>query len=204
MTAGYPDGRVLPAGTPIQVWLLSDDGLAARTRTTVDEATDEREHGTWTALRRLATAGLEDKILRELRRVLPDPLVDVLVAGVADYQSLRVAARQSLGGGPATTDVSLADRTLHAQHRVNIEVSASIGHTTVPFVVTVDFHLVQALAHVEPGRIAALTLADPRVVGTATAYGEEIAARTAYLRLGGRVPFDPPRRILSEQEDPPG
>jgi hypothetical protein len=134
--------------------------------------------------------------------VLPDPLVEVLVAGVADYQSLRVAARESLGGGTATTDVSLADRTLHSQHRVNIEVDASIGHVTVPFVVVIDFHLVEALAHVERGRIAALTLADPRVAGTATAYGTEIAAHTAYLRIGGRVPVVPPRRILSEREDP--
>jgi hypothetical protein len=200
MTTVYPDGSVLPSGTPLHVWLLSDDGLADETRTAVDERAHDQT--LWTALRRLVAAGLEDKILRELRRVLPDPLVDVLLGGVADYRSVREAARQSLAGTSAVSDVALADRTLHAQHRVNIQVDASIGHTTVPFVIVVDFHLVQALAHVEHGRIAALTLADPLVVGTVTAYGKDIADRTCYLRVGGRIPVDPPWRILSVEEDP--
>lgn len=200
MTTVYPDGSVVPAATPLQVWLLSDDGLTDETRTAVDERAHDQK--LWTALRRLVAAGLEDKLLRELRRVLPDPLVTVLVGGVADYRSVREAARQSLSGSTASTDVSLADRTLHSQHRVNIDVDASIGHTTVPFVLVVDFHLVEARAHVERGRIAALTLADPLVTGTVTAYGKEIAARTCYLRVGGRVPVTPPWRILSVEEDP--
>jgi hypothetical protein len=145
-------------------------------------------------------------VLRELRRVFPQPLVDVLTTGVTKHAALQEAARQTLAEGSSSADVELFRRTLHTTHTVNVDVIAALMHVDVETVLAVDFVVADAYADVERGRLTALRLRDPKVTGELVARVDRVATdallrREGTLLLGGQLAFDPPWQILSDADE---
>jgi hypothetical protein len=143
--------------------------------------------------------------IRELRRVLPDSLVDLLVTGLKGHGVLQEAARDTLADGSTDADVALGRRTLHSTHTVDVKVVAGVLTTAFEIVVAVDFDVVDARAEVAAGRLRALSVRDPGVAGRVSARADgvetgELCRRTGVLRLGRRMDFDPALQILSEVE----
>lgn len=193
-TVSTVDGRTVPAR--LDAWLLDDDKeLSARLARTLTGAGTQGHAPSF--LSRLA--------LRELHRVLPDPLVDLLVNGVKGHVALRQAARETLADGSTRADVALYRRTLHTTHTVDVEVVAGIVTTFLEVVVAVDFDVVDARADVSRGRLSALSLRDPTIAGRVSARVDgvetgELCRRDGILRLGGRLTFDPELQILSDTD----
>jgi hypothetical protein len=193
-TVTTDDGRTLPAR--LDAWLLDDDKeLSPRlARTLTGVGTSGR-----------APSFLSRLALRELRRVLPDPLVDLLVNGVKGHVALRQAARETLADGSTRADVALYRRTLHTTHTVDVEVVAGIVTTSLEIVVAVDFDVVDARADVTSGRLSVLSLRDPTIAGRVSARVDgvetgELCRRDGILRLGGRLMFDPALQILADTD----
>lgn len=190
-----PDGRAVDAR--LDAWLLAHDPLL---HTNVGGAiSDGSGQGG-------APAFIADLAVKELRRVLPTPLVDLLVNGVKGHDALREAAVQTLRDQSTKVDVVLAQRTLHATHTVEVTTVGGMVTPSIEFVVAVDFVVVDARADVTCGRLSALTLQDPVVTGRVYARVDgvptgDLLPRTATLQLGGRRTYQPPLRILSTDEE---
>jgi hypothetical protein len=145
-------------------------------------------------------------VLRELRRVFPQSLVDVLTIGVKAHTALQEAARKTLAEGSSMADVELFRRTLHTTHTVDVDVIATLMHVEVQAVLAVDYVVADALANVEQGRLTGLRLRDPKVSGEVVVRVDKVATepllrREGTLLLGGELSFDPPRQILSNDDD---
>jgi hypothetical protein len=144
--------------------------------------------------------------LREVRRVLPDPLLDLLMNGVKGHVALRDAARATIADGSTRADVVLYRRTLHTTHTVDVQVVAGVLRTSLEIVVAADFDVVDARADVSRGRLCALSLRDPAIAGRVSARvdgveTDELCRRDGTLRLGGRLTFDPALQILSDADE---
>jgi hypothetical protein len=178
----------------VDAWLLSPDPeLTARVARTLTCSAGEGR----------APAFLTRLAVRELRRMLPDSLVDLLVTGIKGHDALQDAARETLADGSTRADVALGRRTLHSTHTVDVKVVAGVLTTLFEMVVAVDFDVVDARAEVTRGQLTALGLRDPAVAGRVSARVDgvetgELCRRTGVLRLGRRMDFDPALQILSE------
>jgi hypothetical protein len=190
-----PDGRRVDAR--LDTWLLAHDPLL---HTNVASAiTDGGAQGG-------APSFIAELAVKELRRVLPTPLVDLLVNGVKGHDALRAAAVETLRDRSTQVDVVLARRTLHATHTVEVTAIGGIVTPSLEFVVAVDFLVVDARADVSRGRLAALSLSDPVVTGRVYARVDgvptgDMLPQTATLRLGGLREYRPPLQILSSDEE---
>jgi hypothetical protein len=141
-------------------------------------------------------------VLRELRRVFPDSLVDVLETGVRGHTALQEAARLSLANGSTMKDVRLYQRKLHTAHAVTIHVLSTLVRFEVEAVLAVDLSVMDAVAEVAQGRLRSLTMRDPALAAELSARVDGVDTgplchREGTFDLGGRVVFDPPRRILA-------
>jgi hypothetical protein len=199
MTALVTQGGEPPVAARLDAWLLGSETLAGD----IDRANGaEPVHGdVWQRLKNVAVAGMTEQVAAVLRRTLPHDLVDLLLEGLDRYDSLRSTARATLPDPTARRSVVLGDRTLHAVHVVDIFVDATVLQVRIPVRATVAFTIVRAEAQVVGGRLGRLVLADPRLTGTVTAYGQTVTTRDGVLRIGGALVFDPPRPILSEDEE---
>lgn len=190
-----PDGRAVDAR--LDTWLLAHDPLL---HTHVSGAiSDGGAQGG-------APGFIADLALKELRRVLPTPLVELLVNGVKGHDALREAAVETLRDRSTHLDVVLAQRTLHATHTVEVTTVGGILTPSIEFVVAVDFMVVDARADVTRGRLSALAVQDPVVTGRVYARVDGVPTgdalpRTATLQLGGRRTYQPPLQILSSDEE---
>jgi hypothetical protein len=145
-------------------------------------------------------------VLRELRRVFPQSLVDVLETGLRGHTALQDAARTTLADGSTRADVTLYQRKLHTTHTVTVDVLATLVRFEVEAVLAVDFAVMDASAEVTQGRLGALTMRDPALAGELSMRVDGVDTgplchREGTLHLGGRVPFDPPRQILADREE---
>ena len=190
-----PDGRTVDAR--LDAWLLAHDPLL---HSNVTGAIADGGAGGG------APAFIAGLAVKELRRALPTPLVDLLVNGVKGHDALREAAVETLRDRSTRVGVALARRTLHATHTVEVTTVGGIVTPSLEFVVAVDFDVVDARADVTRGRLSALSLQDPVVTGRVFARVDgvptgDMLPQTATLKLGGRRVYRPPLPILSADEE---
>jgi hypothetical protein len=149
---------------------------------------------------RAARLTVAEQVVHELRGVLGDGLVDLLLAGIKEHDALREAARTTLRGGPPAP-VRLARHVVHSNHTVEVKVISPVFRIDLPFDVDLAFDVLDVKGEVADGRLRALTLPDPGVTGTVEVYDKEVYRQAGTLRTGGSIPLGAGVRILGEQEE---
>jgi hypothetical protein len=155
-------------------------------------------HARLTKAARLVVAG---EVVHQLRRALPDQLMDLLLQGMAEHTLLQTAARETVGVPESRAPVHLAEHTVHVQHAVDVDISSPVFRIVLPFVLEIDFTVVSADGMVTGGRLTELELADPQVVGRVRARDQVVYEEKGALHLGHKVSLDPGLRLLSEAEE---
>jgi hypothetical protein len=152
-------------------------------------------------LNKAARLTLAALIVHELRKALPDDLVELMVTGMLGHSALLEAARTTAGDPAADGRVHLFRHTIHLHHSVDVEAVAPAFRIKLPFELDIDIDVVAADAAVADGRLRSLSLPDPALTGTVTVHAEKVYEQKGVLRIGRTLPFDPPRALLPEQEE---
>jgi hypothetical protein len=152
-------------------------------------------------LNKAARLTLAALIVHELRKALPDDLVELMVTGMKGHSALVEAARTTAGDPAADGHVHLFRHTIHLHHSVDVEAVAPAFRIKLPFELNIDIDVVAADATVADGRLRSLSLPDPTLTGTVTVHSEKVYEQKGVLLLGRTLGFDPPRAILPEQEE---
>jgi hypothetical protein len=149
-----------------------------------------------TAVRKTVAA----EALHEVRQVVGDDLVDLLVAGITRHSALHEAARATIGGGPPAR-VALARHVVHSTHTVDVKVISPAFRIDLPFDIDVAFDVLHAEGIVEDGRLRELRIPDPSVTGTVEVRDREVYRQVGTLRAGRTITLGTRVPILSAQEE---
>lgn len=187
------DEWLLPEGRELTTHVAAEASKAPQLQSRRAE-----HHARFTKAARLLVAA---EVVHQLRRALPDQLVDLLLRGMAEHTLLQTAARETVGNLQARAPVHLAEHTVHVQHAVDVDVSSPVFRIVLPFVLEVDFTVVSADGVVSGGRLTELELADPEVVGRVRARDQVVYEEKGALHLGRKVSLGPGLRLLSEAEE---
>lgn len=195
-----------PAATPMRVssWLLADTQEATLV---LNHVITSAPRGTTAEARRLgmlakvARAALVDEVLTNLRAVLDDNLVDLLVTGWQKHAAMTDAARESLADPGSQRTVVMAKHRITSRRQPQLEVQVDGLHVlTLSISCEVAFQVVDAVAVVRDGRLMGLRSGESDVTGTITVEGQEIARRSLQLPLTAELNLGNGLRLIRYQD----
>jgi hypothetical protein len=150
---------------------------------------------------RSARLTLAAEIVHQLRGVLGDDLLKLLLAGMKTHTALCDAARTTLREPGTSIPVHLAGHTVHTQHTVEVTVVGPVFRVVLPFELSLDFDVLEADAKVDDGRVRELVVRDPTVTGTVHLHGRQVYDQKGVLATGGHLTLGEGLQILSDPEE---
>lgn len=191
------------SGESTASWLLPRErSLGRRVSAQLVRVKTNRETGAWlTGVRRGVRLAVASMVLDQLRSAVGDDLADVLAAGLTSHSALQRVARRSLALPGSTCDVRIGRAEVTTDQEVEIHVTHLPAiELVVPFELHLAFVLGEVYAHVRDGRLTALELRDPRVLGAVKLDGTEIWKHDGKLPVSGRLTWAEGPVIMPEED----
>jgi len=149
----------------------------------------------------VARAAVVDEVLSALRGAVDDDLVELLLLGWKQRQSLVESARETLGDPVSQRSVALTEHRVATTHQADLHVVVDGTRVlTLSANCELVFHVVEAVALVRNGMLVGLRWGKSEVRGIITVEGQPVARRRLPLHLSVAVELHPGIRLVSAIE----